>query len=170
MQQKDKGGVTGGCLLWFFSSVSRTEWRLICILLCLLVSQQGNFIRRAVQTGTLMNAKFAFLCKILSLYYFWICNYMASTLVFLLMTVFTRPAFAMLLNLRLLSLILELFLSLVYVNLVLPTENWPQLQLTEFKTNYEISLKNKEIYSPTLLFMLMYFLLLTLTSTIHIVS
>jgi len=95
---------------------------------------------------------------------------MASTLVFLLMTVFTRPAFAMLLNLRLLSLILELFLSLVYVNLVLPTENWPQLQLTEFKTNYEISLKNKEIYSPTLLFMLMYFLLLTLTSTIHIVS
>lgn len=136
MQQKDRGGITGGCLLRFCSSMSRTEWRLICLLLCPLMRQQGNFMLWAVQTGTLMNAKFAFLCKILSLYYFWICNYMASMLVFLLMTVFTRPAFAMLLNLRLLSLILELFL--VYVNLVLPTENWPQLQLTEFKTNYEI--------------------------------
>lgn len=111
--EKDGGGIAGGSLLRYFSSMSRTKWRLICLLLCLLMSQQGNFMLWAVQTGTLMNAKFAFLCKIPSLYYFWICNYMASMLVFLLMTVFTRPAFAMLLNLRLLSLILELFLSLV---------------------------------------------------------
>lgn len=70
MQQKDGGGIAGGSLLRYFSSMSRTKWRLICLLLCLLMSQQGNFMLWAVQTGTLMNAKFAFLCKIPSLYYF----------------------------------------------------------------------------------------------------
>lgn len=97
-----------------------------------LVSQWSNFLLQAVQTGPLMSVKFAFLYKTLSPYYFWICNYMANMLVFLLMTVFTRPAFVMLLNPRLFSLlILELFLSPFNTNLVLPIENWPWLQLAE---------------------------------------
>lgn len=58
------------------------------------------------------------------------------------MSVFTRPAFVMLLNPRLFSLlILELFLSLFYSNLVSPIISWPQLQLTEVKTNDEIDFK-----------------------------
>ena len=68
-----------------------------------LVSQQSSFMLEAVQTGPFMSAKFALLYKMFSPYYFWICNYMASILVFLLMRVFTRPAFVMLLNLRLSS-------------------------------------------------------------------
>lgn len=67
---------------------------------------------------------------------------MASTLVFLLMRVFTRPAFVMLLNPRLFSLlILELFLSLFCANLVLPIVSWPQLHITEFETTDEIDFK-----------------------------
>lgn len=62
-------------------------------------------------------------------------NCMAKVIVFLLMRVFTRPAFEMLLNPRLFSLlILELFSSLFHANLVLAIVNWLQLQLREFKT------------------------------------
>lgn len=66
---------------------------------------------------------------------------MASTLVFLLMRVFTRPTFVMLLNPRFSLLILELFLSLFCANLVLPIVSWPQLHVTKFKTTDEIDFK-----------------------------
>lgn len=69
---------------------------------------------------------------------------MASILIFLLIKVFTRPAFVMLLNPRSFSLlILELFFSPYYANLVLPIVNWPQLQLTEFKTSDEMDFFEK---------------------------